>query len=153
MTWISETFIGTGDSSIRIRFVFLENLVRWTVAPINESTFTSAKPTHSARLEFDSNIKNATLTNEPKRPPKAPQKTSGTTECHSERQAELSIKSVTANVAPMIIPPAKEASVPVRDTPPFVPGGTTLNVVMRRGGFFDRIPSSEASVSPRQQAK
>lgn len=53
----------------------------------------------------------------------------------------------------MMMPPAAEAAVPVRETPPFVPGGTTLNVVISRGGVFERIPSSEASVSPRQHAK
>lgn len=35
---------------------------------------------------------------------------------------------------------------------PFVPGGTRLKVVMSRGGDFERIPSSDASVSPRQHA-
>ena len=35
---------------------------------------------------------------------------------------------------------------------PLVPGGTRLKVVMSRGGDFERIPSSDASVSPRQHA-
>ena len=77
----------------------------------------------------------------------------GTTVWICDRQAELSRRRVTANVAPIITPPATDARVPVRDTPPFVPGGTALNVVMRRGGDFERIPSSEARVSPRQHAK
>ena len=93
-------------------------------------------------------------TSDPKSPPNAPQITRGTTTCcHCTRQAELSSKSDAANVTPMMMPPAAEAAVPVRETPPFVPGGTTLNVVISRGGVFERIPSSEASVSPRQHAK
>lgn len=46
-----------------------------------------------------------------------------------------------------------EAKVPVFETPPLVPGGTVLSVVMRMGGVVERIPSSDAKVSPRQQAK
>jgi len=43
--------------------------------------------------------------------------------------------------------------VPPREIAPFVPGGTGLNVVIRIGGVGERMPSSEASVSPKQQAK
>ena len=50
-------------------------------------------------------------------------------------------------------PPKIDARVPVLEIPPFVPGGTVLRVVMRMGGVLDRIPSSEARVSPRQQEK
>ena len=39
------------------------------------------------------------------------------------------------------------------DIAPFVPGGTGLRVVIKIGLDFDRMPSSDASVSPRQQAK
>ena len=39
------------------------------------------------------------------------------------------------------------------DNPPFVPGGTGFRVVMRMGGERERMPSSDASVSPKQQAK
>lgn len=53
----------------------------------------------------------------------------------------------------MKVPPNKLASVPKTDRAPLVPGGTGLKVVIRRGGDDERIPSSEASVSPRQQAK
>lgn len=67
--------------------------------------------------------------------------------------AELSIASSAATVKPMMAPPATDAPVPSRDTPPFVPGGTTFSVVMRIGGVLERIPSSEARVSPRQHAK
>jgi hypothetical protein len=35
---------------------------------------------------------------------------------------------------------------------PLVPGGTRLKVVMSRGVDFERIPSSDASVSPMQHA-
>jgi hypothetical protein len=50
-------------------------------------------------------------------------------------------------------PPNKLASVPPSDIPPFVPGGTVLSVVIRIGGCEERMPSSEARVSPKQQAK
>jgi hypothetical protein len=43
--------------------------------------------------------------------------------------------------------------VPIRLTAPLVPGGTTFSVVISLGGERDKIPNSEASVSPRQQAK
>lgn len=45
-----------------------------------------------------------------------------------------------------------ETTVPRTDMAPFVPGGTRLKVVMSRGGDFERIPSSDASVSPMQHA-
>lgn len=53
----------------------------------------------------------------------------------------------------MNAPPAIEATVPNRDIAPFVPGGTSLRVVIKRGLDFDRMPSSDARVSPKQQAK
>lgn len=56
-------------------------------------------------------------------------------------------------VMPMIRPPPREASVPIRESPPFVPGGTGFSVVMRIGGERERMPSSDARVSPRQHAK
>ena len=56
-------------------------------------------------------------------------------------------------VRPMIRPPPMEARVPPRDTAPFVPGGTGLSVVIKIGGVGERMPSSEARVSPRQHAK
>lgn len=43
--------------------------------------------------------------------------------------------------------------VPVGDIPPFVPGGTGLRVVISRGWEGDKMPISEARVSPRQQEK
>lgn len=56
-------------------------------------------------------------------------------------------------IAPMMTPPDSEAKSPSKDTPPFVPGGTHLNVVIRSGELRESMPSSEASVSPRQHAK
>ena len=63
------------------------------------------------------------------------------------------MNSVTAKDKPMTAPPRKETTVPTRDMAPFVPGGTGFNFVTRIGRVGDKIPSSEASVSPRQQAK
>lgn len=53
----------------------------------------------------------------------------------------------------MISPPARDATVPRTDRPPLVPGGTGLNVVIKIGGDLDKMPSSDAKVSPKQQAK
>ena len=61
--------------------------------------------------------------------------------------------SVAAIVTPMNSPPPTDAKVPVGDSPPFVPGGTGLSVVIRMGGERERMPSSDARVSPRQHAK
>lgn len=120
----------TRVSSCRMRFVFVENLVRWMVAPNSES------------------IK------DPTKPPKAPQnKKSRSRIVGEEKQAELSMISVIDIVNPMITPPATDANVPSDDTPPFVPGGTRLQVVINNGADLERIPSSEAIVSPRQHAK
>jgi hypothetical protein len=47
----------------------------------------------------------------------------------------------------MNAPPAAPARRPNTLTPPFVPGGTVLNVVIKNGGRFDKIPSSEDHVS------
>lgn len=53
-------------------------------------------------------------------------------------------------VRPITPPPIIETAVPNKDTPPLVPGGTVFSVVIRIGRDLDRIPSSEARVSPRQ---
>lgn len=53
----------------------------------------------------------------------------------------------------MTNPPARDATVPRTDKPPLVPGGTRLSVVIKIGGDLDNMPSSEAKVSPKQQAK
>ena len=45
------------------------------------------------------------------------------------------------------MPPAAPARRPNMLTPPFVPGGTVLNVVIKNGGLLERIPSSEDHVS------
>lgn len=54
-----------------------------------------------------------------------------------------------AAVKAMINAPANPAKVPVRVTPPFVPGGTSRKFqdVRRRGLDLDKIPSSEEKVS------
>lgn len=67
--------------------------------------------------------------------------------------AEFSIPRQIARVRPIKKPPASEAIVPIADIAPFVPGGTRLSVVTMIGEDFDRIPNSEAKVSPRQHAK
>ncbi len=69
------------------------------------------------------------------------------------KQAELSNINVMDIVIPIITPPATDASVPRADTPPFVPGGTLLQVVIKKGADLERMPNSDAIVSPRQQAK
>ena len=56
-------------------------------------------------------------------------------------------------VRPIKVPPARDDRVPMVDIPPLVPGGTGFRVVIRIGGDLDKMPSSEASVSPRQHAK
>ena len=48
---------------------------------------------------------------------------------------------------PMVAPPPIAARRPRILTAPFVPGGTGLNVVIRKGGDLERIPSSEDQVS------
>ena len=53
-------------------------------------------------------------------------------------------------VSPTIAPPKTDASVPPNDIAPFVPGGTRLKVVISLGCERDKIPSSDASVSPKQ---
>ena len=49
----------------------------------------------------------------------------------------------------MMNAPPKPAKVPVKETPPFVPGGTSLKRqdVRSRGLLLDSIPSSEENVS------
>ena len=61
--------------------------------------------------------------------------------------------SVVARVRPITKPPMRDAAVPRTDKPPFVPGGTGLNVVIKMGGDLDNMPSSDAKVSPKQQEK
>jgi hypothetical protein len=68
-------------------------------------------------------------------------------------QTAFSIMRLQNSDRPIIIPPMAEAAVPSTDMPPLVPGGTRFHVVMRIGGVFERIPSSEARVSPKQQLK
>lgn len=94
------------------------------------------------------------LTAEPPRPPHAPaSKRLNKWATALVRHAELSMIIQTNIVTPMIRPPDRDARVPARDIAPLVPGGTLANVVTSRGGDLDRIPSSEAIVSPKQHAK
>lgn len=98
--------------------------------------------------------RNKIRTSDPRPPAAVPHTRSGiTTRGACARHALLSARSAPAIVAPMASPPPSDASVPTSDMPPFVPGGTGLSVVMRMGGVRERMPSSEASVSPRQHAK
>ena len=54
---------------------------------------------------------------------------------------------------PTIAPPTKLAKIPINDIPPFVPLGTRFHVVISKGSDRERtLPSSEAHVSPLQQA-
>jgi hypothetical protein len=48
---------------------------------------------------------------------------------------------------PIVAPPAMAANKPRILTPPLVPGGTVFPVVIKKGGLFDKIPSSEDHVS------
>jgi hypothetical protein len=90
----------------------------------------------------------------PPTPPTAPQNMSGgRIVIQLSLQCVFSIISETNIVVPMDKPPNKLARVPPKETPPFVPGGTDFSVVIRTGGWEERMPSSEARVSPRQQAK
>jgi hypothetical protein len=50
----------------------------------------------------------------------------------------------------MAAPAAAEAAVPSNVMAPFVPGGTRRPVVRRRGWEEDRMPISEAEVSPKK---
>ncbi len=94
------------------------------------------------------------LTREPKPPANVPQSASeDTMSTHCARQAVLCQTRDAAIVRPMSSPPAREDTVPITDMAPFVPGGTGLRVVMRIGRERERIPSSDASVSPKQHAK
>ena len=52
-----------------------------------------------------------------------------------------------AQTIPLNAPPTTPARRPNILTPPFVPGGTVLNVVIKNGGCFDKIPSSDDQVS------
>jgi hypothetical protein len=53
----------------------------------------------------------------------------------------------------MMTPPRTDMARPSRLTPPFVPGGQGRKVVIKMGDREERMPSSDARVSPRQVAK
>lgn len=53
----------------------------------------------------------------------------------------------------MINPPTILKNIPIGVTPPFVPFGTFLNVVIKTGSVLARtVPNSDAHVSPLQHA-
>lgn len=90
---------------------------------------------------------------DPRIPAAEPQPISvGSKLVHSALQALFSTIRLTNCTSPTMQPPMADAIVPPTEIPPFVPAGTVLKVVMRTGGELDRMPNSEASVSPRQQA-
>jgi hypothetical protein len=106
------------------------------------------------KLPNDSPKQTALLTNDPT-PPAAPphSKHRTVTSAHSSLHFVFSTIKLPASVKPIMTPPPKLAIVPTTLIAPFVPGGTVSSVVINLGSEFDKIPSSEASVSPRQQAK
>lgn len=63
--------------------------------------------------------------------------------------------NVQKNETPTKNPPIMLANVPIKDTPPFVPFGTLLNLVKRTVILYldsgKTVPNSEASVSPHEQ--
>ena len=76
----------------------------------------------------------------------------GSKRVHSALQTLFSTTRLTNCTSPTMHPPMPDAIVPPTEIPPFVPAGTVFRVVMRTGGDLERMPNSEASVSPRQQA-
>ena len=148
MTLTSAPGAGAPPSSVTIRLVEFRNRVHWSVAPRNESSYaqrSSASSRCRARCGH---------TREPKPPARVPHSArEDRMPTHCARQAVLCQMSEAAIVRPMSRPPPRDDKVPTTDMPPFVPGGTGLREVMRIGRERERIPSSEASVSPRQHAK
>ena len=131
-------------SSVNIRFVLVEYKVCCTVAPRKESTYTRFEQVSG--IVFDSLL----LTNDPRPPESSPKATKVTKGCMPKfLQAGFSSSSSRLIVSPIMPPPAIETAVPRRDMAPFVPGGTCFKVVTRIGFDFDKMPSSEASVSPK----
>jgi hypothetical protein len=63
-------------------------------------------------------------------------------------------KGSIRDVRAMVSAPSPPAAIPVRVTPPLVPGGTFRRVgeVIKRGWFLDRIPSSLEKVSAATEA-
>ena len=93
-------------------------------------------------------------TRDPRPPAAVPHKSKGSNSVTQFcLQTTFSMASVVARVRPMTNPPIRDAMVPRTDKPPFVPGGTGLNVVIKMGGDLDNMPNSDAKVSPKQQAK
>lgn len=145
---ISASF-GTGIVSIRMRLVVSENCVRWRVAPSSESSYNaeSVNACHSG-------VRWVMRTREPMPPATAPHARSSSSRSPvCSRQTAFSTESVAHIVQPIAIPPPMDALVPSHDNAPLVPGGTKRKVVRRIGGVVERMPSSDASVSPRQQPK
>ena len=90
---------------------------------------------------------------DPKIPAAAPHPISvGSNVAHSALQTLFSTTRLANCENPTMHPPIPDAIVPPTEIAPFVPAGTVLRVVMRIGGVLERMPNSEASVSPRQHA-
>jgi hypothetical protein len=83
-------------------------------------------------------------TREPQSPARAPMHVA----CSIPSRPPSRSSSHTPNEVPITAPAVAEAAVPSSVTAPFVPGGTQRPVVMRRGREADRMPISEAEVSP-----
>ena len=70
-----------------------------------------------------------------------------TTSCSLSRFGESQNGNAIAETRPINAPAPAAAYKPMKLTPPFVPGGTVRNVVIKNGGLFDRMPNSEDQVS------
>ena len=127
MTSTSTSFL----SSCKTNFLVFEYRLCCTVAPNKESTRLPNSP---------ANIPHATVS-------KSRYPAASRLHCAFSKISVIPVSSPTSE------PPMIEAIVPIKDIAPFVPGGTGLRVVIKIGLCFDRMPSSDARVSPRQQPK
>jgi hypothetical protein len=142
ITAISEAARGS-LSSVRTRFVVFEYRVCCTVAPRKESSYTTDE-----NLVYEQRL---VVTRDPRPPESRPSRHIFTYSLNpSAMHALFSTSRSRTIVSPIKPPPAIETAVPSNDIPPFVPGGTVFKVVMSMGLDFERMPSSEARVSPRQ---
>jgi hypothetical protein len=67
----------------------------------------------------------------------------------NDLEEEQVIHSIIVEANPIMNPPKALANKPMKVTPPFVPLGTFLKVVMRTGSFGKAAPISLAKVSPK----
>jgi hypothetical protein len=118
------------------------------VAPNRESSCQAVQHWTQAPKEFEGRAK---LPNPPPRQPHAIVSTS--TPLALRAHLLFSSTRHIPITRPTKAPPTTEATVPPIDIPPFVPAGTFLNVVMSLGCDRERIPSSDARVSPKQHEK